>query len=224
MTLTGASGAIVPRNVITDFALGKLSPAKHIIVSCQSEIVDSLSSEVAFQEDIAAAMIAYTEPRKLSPSFINEVIRSLPRRYDPSDSDNDNNIEDLAPMSLRRMIGQGIERLKWRLIIPGLAIHYILGQHKANGDDQLYLLKAKSDTTIPEYSHDGEVWMLILEGNCHVGGQSFKRGDIYIKDKTEPHCLRIEVKKECVCLLMTQGPMRSKGLLPNFIKPIIGVS
>lgn len=227
MTIASAHNVIVSDDIITDYAAGKLSPAKHIMVACHSEIVDSVAEEVAFQEDIAACVVAEMEPLILSPSFMKNVLASLPPQKSANENERhgatkDKPVEDITPKSLRHLLGHGVDDLKWKFLVPSLAVHDLLGERKKGGD-RLYLIKVKSGGSIPDHSHNGEEWSLILKGSYSVGEKHFKRGDFYIEDETEIHSPQVEGDEDCICLLMTQAPLKMQGLIPKLIQPILGI-
>ena len=143
MTLTTAHNVAIDEEAITDYVLGALSPAKHIIVACQSEIAKSVAERVAFQEEIAASMLEDTESQSLSPLFMGNVLASLPAQESANENDIEHPVDGLAPKSLRHMLGHGLQDLKWKSLVPGVAVHDILGNRKTKEGDRLYLLKAK---------------------------------------------------------------------------------
>ena len=223
MTLTTAHNVAIDEEAITDYVLGALSPAKHVIMACQSEISDAVSERVSFQEDIAASLLEDGTSETLSPLFMGNVLAALP----PQESANVNKMDDpedgLAPKSLRHMLGHGLQDLKWKSLVPGVAVHDILGNRKTKEGDRLYLLKAKGGMRMPDHSHTGEEWSLILTGSYTVGGKRFTRGDLHIEDETETHAPHIDEGEDCICLVMTQGPLKMQGWLPKVVQRVVGI-
>ena len=208
---------------ITEYAAGTLSPAKHIMVACQSEIAETVAERVAFQEEIAASLIEETQAQSLSPLFMGNVLASLPPQESANENDMDDRIEGLAPKSLRHVLGHGLKDLKWKSLVPGVAVHDILGNRNTKNGDRLYLLKAKGGMKMPEHGHDGEEWTLVLTGSYTVGERRFTRGDLHIEDETETHSPHIDEGEDCICLVMTQGLLKMQGWLPKLLQPIVGI-
>ena len=222
MTLTATQDVVMSDDIITEYAAGKLSPAKHIIVACQSEIAESVAERVAFQEEVAASMLEDTESQSLSPLFMGNVLASLPAQEKAASSAQPTG-EGLAPKSLRHMLGHGLKDMKWKSLVPGVAVHDILGNRKTKEGDRLYLLKAKGGMRMPDHSHTGEEWSLILTGSYTVGGTRFTRGDLHIEDETETHAPHIDEGEDCICLVMTQGPLKMQGWLPKVVQRVVGI-
>jgi len=168
MTLSSSQDVVISDDIITEYAAGSLSPAKHIMVACQSEISETVAKRVAFTENIAASMLEDIETKSLSPLFMGNVLSSLPPQESANVNKMDDPIEGLAPKSLRHMLG------------------------KTKEGDRLYLLKAKGGMRMPDHSHTGEEWSLILTGSYTVGGTRFTRGDLHIEDETETHAPHID--------------------------------
>lgn len=223
MTLTTSKKVVLSEDVITDYSAGNLSPAKHIIVACQSEISEQVANRVAFQEGIAASLIEDGASEALSPLFMGNVLAALPEQdgfVAPAQCDS---AEGMAPKSLRHMLGHGLKDMKWKSLIPGVAVHDILGNRHTKDGDRLYLLKAKGGMKMPEHSHNGEEWTLILTGSYKTGEKQFVRGDLHIEDETETHSPHIDEGEDCICLVMTQGPLKMQGWLPKVVQSVVGI-
>jgi len=168
MTLSTVQDVVMSDDIITEYAAGTLSPAKHVIVACQSEIAESVAERVAFQEEVAASMLADTESQSLSPLFMGNVLASLPAQDSANENDIEHPVDGLAPKSLRHMLGHGLKDLKWKSLVPGVAVHDIMGNRKTKDGDRLYLLKAKGGMKMPEHGHNGEEWTLVLTGSYFI--------------------------------------------------------
>ncbi|MEP3891210.1 MAG: ChrR family anti-sigma-E factor [Hellea sp.] len=223
MTLKTSQNVIMSENAITDYAAGKLSPAKHMLVACQSEISDQVSDRIAFQEGVAASLLEDGASEALSPLFMGNVLAALPEQgmgaalapCDPA--------QGLAPKSLRHMLGHGLKDMKWKSLVPGVAVHDILGNRHTKDGDRLYLLKVKGGMKMPQHSHNGEEWTLILTGSYKTGERQFVRGDLHIEDETETHAPHIDEGEDCICLVMTQGPLKMQGWLPRAVQRVVGI-
>lgn len=222
MTLTSSHNSIMSEDIITEYATGALSPAKHIMVTCQKEISDEVADRIAFQENLAASMIEDGKSEALSPLFMGTVLASLPSQENvevPTKAP----AQGLAPKSLRHMLGHGLKAMKWKSLVPGVAVHDILGNRHTKDGDRLYLLKAKGGMKMPEHSHNGEEWTLILTGSYRTGEKRFTRGDLHIEDETTQHSPHIDEGEDCICLVMTQGRLKMQGWLPRLMQPVIGI-
>ena len=223
MSLNTSQDVVLNEDAITDYALGTLSPAKHVMLACQSEISEAVAERVAFQEDVAASLIEDGASESLSPLFMGNVLANLPPQEGGKTVAANTNSEGLAPKSLRHMLGHGLTDMKWKSLIPGVAVHDIMGNRKTVDGDRLYLLKAKGGMRMPDHSHNGEEWTLILTGSYTVGEKRFTRGDMHIEGEDEIHAPHIDEGEDCICLVMTQGPLRMQGWLPKVVQKVVGI-
>lgn len=211
MTLKIKINTMTSEQVLTDFALGKLSPAKHMVVRCQREMSLEVTSQLAFQEQIAAAFIEDIPSEELSTDFLAKALAELPQ------ADNRNYMidpDDLPP-SLRNILGHKIQEMEWKNLVPGLALHDILGTSKYD-TERLYLMKAGAGKKMPVHSHTGEEWTLILSGSYRIEDEQYSPGDLHIVDQDKTHQPIVDGEDDCICLVMTQGPLKPKGLIPMF--------
>lgn len=216
-------------DVITDFAAGNLSPAKHAIMSCAIELNPALAKTASFQTDVAASLLEDIRPVPLSPLLIGETLAKLTykdMRKPPLPAANDPQAALLraAPKPLRDLMGgTGLRDIQWKSLVPGVAVHDVLGNRRTKNGDRLYILRAKGGMKMPEHSHNGEEWTLILSGSYSVNGKTYARGDLHIEDETETHAPEIAEGEDCICLVMVQGPLVMRRWFPKIIQQMVGI-
>jgi len=223
MTQKTSHNVVMDEDIITDYAAGKLSPAKHIMVACQSEISDAVAQRIAFQEGLAASMLEQGTSEPLSPLFMGNALAALPQQTHNHPPAAPAPSGGLAPQSLRHMLGHGLKDMQWKSMVPGVAVHDVLGNRHTKDGDRLYLLKAKGGMKMPQHSHNGEEWTLILTGSYTIGDTRYARGDLHIEDETETHAPHIDEGEDCICLVMTQGPLKMQGWLPKMVQRVVGI-
>jgi putative transcriptional regulator len=210
---------------ISEFAIGALSPARHAIIACQREICADVQAEIEFQEHIAASVMVRDQNEALSPDFFDR----FSSRLDALD-DTDCTVDDIKtigsyPMPKYQQIisGTSLSEIKWSHLVPGVSISNIIGNRGVKKGERLYFLKAKGGMKLPDHSHNGEEWTLILSGAYKVGETHYKRGDLHISNDNDEHAPHIEPGDDCICLVMTEGPLKLQGLLPRLLQPVIGL-
>ncbi len=206
---------------ITEYAAGTLSPAKHMIIACQSELSADVAANVCEQEAIAASLLDDIEPVSMSDKFMQSVLQSLPDHKTPAQDLAP--VSGLAPKTLRNALGHGLRDMKWKTMVPGVSVYDVLGNRRYETGDRLYLLRVKGGMQMPEHSHRGEEWSLILTGQYSVGDKTYSRGDLHIEDERETHAPYINEGEDCICLIMTQGPLVMKNFLPKVVQKIVGI-
>ncbi len=124
------------------------------------------------------------------------------------------------PEPLRSYIGGDIEKLGWRFIAPGMKS--VLLRKRSDGT-KLWMLRAKPGMKIPSHSHSGTEMTLVLQGAFSHEGGRFGRGDMENVDDDLEHQPVIEKGEECICLVLTEGPLHFNSRLVRLIQPLIGL-
>ena len=209
-----------------DFTLGTLSPARQAIMLCQREISGDIDTEINFQETVAASLMMQDEGEALSADFFdrfNENITDYDVKIETCSKDVADMGNEAQPHILRRLCGRPLSELKWKSLAPGVEIYDIMEGRGSNEDERLYLLRAKGGKKLPEHSHNGEEWTLIIQGGYEAGGEGYVSGDLHISDDDVSHAPHIDAGEDCICLVMTEGPLKMKSLLPRLLQPLIGI-
>ncbi len=222
------SGTSVTSNdrddTITDFVAGNLSPAKHALMSCVVALNSKAAQKAAFETQIAAAFMSDVSPVALSPLFMGEALAKLPPQDNAPVAANDPQIHRMAPKLLRDLMnGQGLRDVAWKFIVPGVAVHDVLESRRTKDRDRLYLFRTKAGMKMPEHSHQGEEWTLILSGSYVAEGQRYARGDLHIADEATHHAPKVDTGEDCICLVMTQGPLKMKRWAPKIVQQVVGI-
>jgi putative transcriptional regulator len=224
LDLDGSVTANGRDDAITDYAAGNLSPAKHAIMSCVVELNPRAAKKAAFETNVAATLMSEIRPVPLSPLFIGETLAKLPPREPMDVAANVDPRDRLAPKPLRDLMGgQGLGDIEWKSLVPGVAVHDVLGNRRTRDGDRLYLLRAKGGVSMPEHSHRGEEWTLILSGSYLANDRVYARGDLHIEDENTEHAPQIAEGEDCICLVMTQGPLKMKSWLPRIVQQVVGI-
>ena len=85
------------------------------------------------------------------------------------------------------------------------------------------LLKIPAGQPVPEHSHRGLELTLVLDGSFSDEISNFERGDIEIADNNLTHQPRANPGKDCICLSVTDAPLRFKSRLLRLIQPVLGI-
>ena len=110
--------------------------------------------------------------------------------------------------------------LRWRTLGRGAAQMII-----PTGDETatLRLLKIPAGQPVPEHSHRGIELTLVLDGSFSDEVSTFARGDIEMADDSLMHQPKADAGKDCICLAVTEAPLRFKSRLLRLIQPMLGI-
>lgn len=204
---------------LVSHAAGALSKARSLLLASHVTYHEDLQETLADAEAIGGALLDSAGAADVSPVFLDNLLSRLddnpePARLEPPASAGD------IPVPLYEFIGCGLKELRWRMMGPGMS-----NARLWNGpnDERLWLLKARGGVRVPEHGHNGEEWTLILKGSYQTESGRFGVGDIEVADEGITHQPIIDQGEDCICLVVTQGPIRLKSPLARLAQPFIGL-
>jgi len=220
---------------VNAYASGRLSPARHAIIAWQSKTSPDVKSDIAFQDYIAAHLMPESQDVPLSSDFFDRLETRL-----NGDGADDWRVEDIQTLSMptlsklergeqdgeaspKSLSQDYLARLKWKTLVPGVSMSHVMGPEKAKDGERLFFLKVKGGMKMPVHSHNGEEWTLVLQGGYNVGETQYNCGDLHISNDNDEHAPHIHPGQDCICLVMTEGPLKMQGWLPRLLQPVIGI-
>lgn len=211
-------------DAILDYSCGNLTPARQVILACQRELSETLDREISFHESIAASTMMQNDVA-LSEDFFDRFEARLSEEASANEGFEDIQVieDNNAPVMRQFLSKRYLSEIKWQSLVPGVAIHNIIGGRGTNDHERLYLLRAKGGMKMPVHSHNGEEWTLILTGSYDAEGVTYKRGDLHISNDNDEHAPHIAEGEACICLVMTEAPLTMKSFVPRLLQPLIGI-
>lgn len=215
MTNTG----IVPDEWVLSYAAGSLSEAHALVLASHIEYHPELQKKLADAEAIGGSLLNDNEPVQVSDDLWDNLMGHIDDEVQDED-ENPVSVSNL-PDSLARYIGGGLDQLKWRTMGPGLSqVRLWTGPN----DERLWLLKAKGGAKVPPHDHNGLEMTLVLQGSYIADGERYGAGQMEIADDdTKNHCPQIEEGEDCICLVVTEAPIKLHSLIGRMVQPFIGL-
>lgn len=126
----------------------------------------------------------------------------------------------VLPEPLRSYLGGDLAALKWRPLGRGA---YHIPIPVADGETKVRLLRIPAGKPVPEHSHGGRELTLVLEGSFADGKDLFSRGDIEEADASLTHQPVATADRDCICLAVTDAPLKFQSWLMRLVQPLIGI-
>ncbi|HYD98947.1 MAG TPA: ChrR family anti-sigma-E factor, partial [Alphaproteobacteria bacterium] len=83
------------------------------------------------------------------------------------------------------------------------------------------LLRVHAGTAMPQHTHDGEELTLVLCGAFRDETGRYARGDLAVTDSEIDHQPVAEPGEACICLAVTDAPLRLTGRFMRFLNPFV---
>jgi len=208
--------------LLLDYATGALDEgwsialATHLALcpDCRQKVAEMEAIGAAFMEAAAPTPVTRTLHAALSTFSDGDVEAGL------SISENVGSTSFIFPEPLRSYIGGDLDRVPWQRL--GLGVYQCV---IPTGDKQSVsrLLRIPTGKPVPTHSHGGLELTLVLCGAFSDETGRYGRGDFQEADETlkhQPHALSGE---DCVCLAVTDAPLRFSSLAARIAQPFIGI-
>ncbi|MFC5585351.1 ChrR family anti-sigma-E factor [Nitratireductor kimnyeongensis] len=126
----------------------------------------------------------------------------------------------VLPDPLRSYVGGDVDSLKWRPLGRGA---YHLPIAVGDPSTMVRLLRIPAGKPVPEHGHRGRELTLVLSGSFHDGDALFARGDLEEADETLQHQPVATEGEDCICLAVTDAPLKFRSWLVRAVQPILGI-
>jgi putative transcriptional regulator len=192
---------------VRDYAAGSLSAGMSLLVASHLTFCPCCRGSTARLEALGAAFLR-DEPvgGVRAPDLASVLARlgpggpsareALPETGDP-----------VLPRPLQQALGERIDAIRWRFLLPGLADRGLQGY----GAEDVRLIRGRPGTRIPTHTHEGEEATLVLAGYLQDGARTFARGEVSVAGPEHNHRPQIVGDRDCICLSVLTGPMRFTG-------------
>ena len=204
---------------LLSYAAGALDPARSLMVASHIVYHDDLQDAVADAETIGGSLLESIQKADVNDSILDALMSRLDEIEMPE-------VTPVAaasgkyPQPLMDYMNCDMESIKWRFMGPGM--RYSRFWNGPN-DERLWLLRARGGVQVPEHGHTGDEWTLVLKGSFSTETGHYRRGDIDVASEDIVHQPKIDEGEDCICLVMTEGPIRLQGAFGRILQPLIGI-
>ena len=125
----------------------------------------------------------------------------------------------LLPRPLRDYLGEGLDGLDWTAF-RGLEKVELLTDCPRF---RTRLMRIKSGTAMPTHTHEGSELTLVLTGGFSDEHGHFVRGDVAEADPSVDHQPVADSGEDCLCLAVTDAPLRLTGPFGRLLNPFLRI-
>lgn len=197
------------------FAAGQLAQPFAVVVASHLSLCPTCQRSYREQIAVGGAMLDEVTPKPLSQNLKTGIMDRL----------DDMPVEAVsypvppAPFPAPLSLFFGAEGPKWSSI--GLGAR----QSILKNDDQgsLRLLYIPAGRAVPEHSHSGPEFTLVLQGSYSTAGETFAAGDVETANEEVEHTPMAGTEGPCICLAATSAPLRFGSFLPRLLQPFLKI-
>lgn len=209
-------------DLLIEYAAGSLDEGWSLAIASHLALCPACRTAVARGEAIGGSLVADAEPAAMAVDALERTLARLgdaPQEvHEPMPPVTRDPIMVL-PQPLRGYLGGDVDALGWKRLGVG-AFHIPIA---TGGRSKARLLRIPGGFAVPEHGHRGGELTLVLAGSFSDEGGQFRRGDLEYADDDLQHQPIADAGEDCICLAVTEAPLRFKGLVARLAQPLLGI-
>lgn len=207
--------------LLMDYAAGATNEPESLVIATHLALCPQCRSAVQGLEDVGGALLEDVAPEAVSDDALAALMARIDGEAPAAPEPKRPPLSDDAiavPEPLRGYLGGGLETVDWQRTMRGLDVHEV---QTGRPELKTRLLKIKAGTPMPEHTHHGHEFTLVLTGGYSDERGHFTRGDIDITDDSVQHTPVADAGEDCICLTLTQAPLKLTGRFGRLLNPFV---
>lgn len=212
----------VSNDILLSYAAGTLDEASSLLVATHLALCPHCRSRNAAANSLGGYLLESIEEEPVSPVMRNAVLSRI-RNEPPAEAaarPAPRIVNAVIPDPLRSYLGHDLDGLQWKTLAP--RVHQVLIP-TSDRRAKARLLRFKGGQTVPSHGHNGRELTLVLTGSLCDRDTVMYRGDIAETDERTEHQPFAGPEEDCICLAVTDAPLRFKGILARALQPFFGI-
>lgn len=210
-------------DLLLSYSAGTLDEASSLLVATHLALCPHCRTRNASADAVGGYLLETLQESSLPAGMMGSVLARVRTETDaptPAHPAPDLRSDLLAPEPLRSYLGGDLHELNWARLAP--RVHQVrINTHDRRA--QVRLLRFQCGMIVPAHGHNGRELTLVLEGSLCDGDAIFQRGDIAETDDQTEHQPRAGQGQDCICLVVTDAPLRFKGVFARMLQPFFGI-
>jgi putative transcriptional regulator len=199
-------------DLLLDYASGAQREPVALLIATHLALCPQCRARSDRLEAIGGALLEQIEPAPLADDSFSRLLARLDEPTEPTEPSPPAGPPppgDAAspPEPLRRYVGNSLDRLSWRRLGSIAEARLLPGFP----DFTTRLLRVRPGAAIPAHTHEGSELTLVLAGGFRDQIDHYLRGDVAQADGEVDHRPVADLDEECLCLVVTDAPVRMTG-------------
>lgn len=206
--------------MVLDFAAGSLSPAPALAVSAHLTFCPRCRRDHRRLEAVGGKLLAESDAASLPPSADFDALLARIEREPPATPSVRAAGDFALPYPVRSALGCDLDAVPWKRLGRG-AFHYVIPANDPSAT--VRLLRIPAGRPVPVHTHRGYELTLTLCGAYSDATGHFGPGDLQEADDSLVHQPHAAPGEDCICLAVTEAPLRFKSWGARLVQPLLGI-
>ena len=204
-------------DLLMAYSAGALSEAFSLAVATHISLCDECRAAAESYDAIGGAVMVGTDAAPVSESCLTSTLAAI--READTETPAPRLTDTVLPSPLAEYVGGGLDKIKWKSAGMGVKQAIL----PTNDDAVARLLYIPAGTAVPDHGHAGLELTCVLQGAFRDEDMRFARGDIEVATEEVDHTPIADISEDCICLAVTDAPLKFKGWLPRLAQPFLGI-
>lgn len=210
-------------DLIVAYGAGSLDEASALLISVHMALCPACRTDLEIAECIGGVLVDSELPALPVDAVTHTAIAAAAERpRDPGPAAiplQGRGTDFVFPQPLREYVGGDLGDIAWRNLGGGIR-HFPI---KLRSASKARLLNIPAGERVPEHGHKGTELTLVLSGSFYDRGSWYRRGDVEFTDEATIHQPVAGPEENCICLAVTDAPLRFRGWLARLVQPFLRI-
>ncbi|KZZ73831.1 hypothetical protein A3765_26675, partial [Oleiphilus sp. HI0130] len=200
-------------------AAGQLPDALGLMIACHLESCTACRESVHKYESLGGDILEQCTEESVSPDLLEKTLALLDSN-EPEQTFERTSYERLKniPRPLRRFIKSDYDSLDWSGFSKNIR-EVVLNIEDGRYTTKLYRIKAGQE--LPEHTHEGREFTLVMSGSFSDRTCDYSEGDFILADQSTTHQPRASMDQDCICLAVMDAPLKMTGIFGRMLNPFL---
>lgn len=206
-------------DLLMAYSSGSLNEAFSLMVAAHVSLCDTCRAQLETFDTVGGALLELEDAAApLDPASLEATLARIAAGPAAAAPDH-RRPGGVLPGPLQDYVGGDLDSIRWRPV--GLGVKQAI--LKTGGDASARLLYIPAGVAVPDHGHNGTELTMVLQGAFSDEVDTFARGDVEIADETLEHTPVADIGADCICLAVTDAPLKFRGLLPRLAQPFLRI-
>lgn len=211
----------LPDRLLMAYAAGELPEAFALAIATHVSLCDDCRARLAGFEAVGGAVLDECAVAQMSAGSLAATMALIRSRAVQNVGPAPARPPRAAvfPKPLRDYVGGDLDAVTWKPVAGGVR-QAVIHNDEAGIARLLYI---PAGVAVPDHGHRGLELTQVLRGAFRDEHDRFGPGDIEVADEHTQHTPVAEPGEDCICLAVTDAPLRFRSLLPRMAQPFLGI-